>query len=450
MKDKTQYFIEKNKLFNKGQKILLATSGGVDSMALTHVLLSLGYQIILAHCNFQLRGKDSDDDQLFLKSYAKKNGLKIYSKKFNTSELAKQKKQSIQECARQLRYTWLESVRIKYDCSFIVTAHHLDDNIETLFFKLAKGTGLKGIRGMLPKNNKIVRPFLEISKNEITEYAKQNKILFRNDSSNDSLKYDRNRIRKKIVPELISINEGLYDTFKFHFNKFRDIEEFHENAINFYRNKLFNYSNGAILISILQLKSIKGYQTLAFELFSPFGFNATQIDNILIQKNATETKVIENKDYRLLRDAKHFIISKNKENSFQDILINKSTKKVKICDKQFVRVHHLPIKKMSKIIKSSDYAYIDVDKLEYPLIIRKLKPSDYFYPIGMYQNGKAKKKKVTKYFKDEKRSLYEREQALVLSSGKYIVWIIGERLDDRFKITNTTQNVLKLTLRKSK
>lgn len=450
MLEKTQLFIQKMHLFNKGQKILLATSGGVDSMVLSNVLSNLGYNITLAHCNFQLRGKDADDDQSFLKAYSKKHKLKIYTKKFKTAEIAKQKKQSIQEVARELRYNWLETIGVKYHCDFIVTAHHLDDNIETLIFKLAKGTGVKGLRGILPKNEKIVRPFLEISKAEIVEYAEENKISFREDSSNSTLKYDRNRIRKKLVPELLKINKGLYHSMQLHFEKFRNFEHFHENVINQYRKKLFIYSNEDIFIPILKLKSIKGFQTLAFELLAPFGFNATQVDNILPQKNTTETKVIENDAYRILRDAKHFIITKNEEKDFSNVLIKENSKKVKIGDKQFLRVHHLLIKKLSKIVESSDYAYLDADKLEYPLVIRKPKSSDYFYPFGMYQNGKAKKKKVIKYFKDEKRSLYEREQALVVSSGKHIVWIIGERLDDRFKITNATQKVLKLTLRSSK
>lgn len=450
MLDKTQFFIDKTELFNKGQKILLASSGGVDSMVLTNILSKLGYQIVIAHCNFQLRDKDADGDQAFLKAYAKKHKLKIYSKKFKTAEIAKQKKQTIQEVARALRYSWLETIRVKYHCDFIATGHHLDDNIETLLFKLAKGTGIKGLRGILPKNDKIVRPFLEISKTEIIEYAQTNNIPYREDSSNSTLKYDRNRIRKKLVPELLKINQGLYHSMQFHFEKFRNIEQFHENVINQYRKKLFTYSNEDILIPILKLKSIKGYQTLAFELLTPFGFNTTQIDNILNQKSATETKVIENKEYRILRDAKHFIITKNEEKPYSNILIKESSKKVKISEKQFLRVHHLPIKKLSKIVESSDYAYLNADKLEYPLVIRKPKSSDYFYPFGMYQKGKAKKKKVTKYFKDEKRSFYEREQALVVSSGKHIVWIIGERLDDRFKITNTTQKVLKLTLKSSK
>lgn len=450
MLDKTQHFIEKKGLFNKGQKILLATSGGVDSMVLTNILSNLGYEIILAHCNFQLRDKDADGDQAFLKAYAKKHKLKIYSKKFKTAEIAKQKKQSIQEVARVLRYKWLENTRVKCHCDFIATAHHLDDNIETLIFKLAKGTGIKGVRGILPKNDKIVRPLLEISKAEIIEYAENNNIPFREDSSNNTLKYDRNRIRKKVVPELLKINNGLYHAMQFHFEKFRNIEQFHINVIDQYRKKLFTYSNEDILIYILKLKSIKGFKMLAYELFSPFGFNATQVDNILSEKNTTEIKVIENEAYRILRDAKHLVITKNEEMDFSNILITENSKKVEIGEKQFLRVHHVPIEKLSKIVKSSIYAYIDADKLEYPLVVRKPKTSDYFYPFGMYQNGKAKKKKVSKYFKDEKRSLYEREQALVVTSGKHIVWLIGERLDDRFKITNSTQNVLKLILRSKK
>lgn len=450
MLEKTKLFVEKYQLFNKGQKILLATSGGVDSMVLTHVLSKLGYTIVLAHCNFQLRDKDSEADQKFLKAFAKKNQLKIYTKKFKTTEISKKKKQSIQEVARDLRYNWLESIRVKYTCDFIATAHHLDDNIETLVFKLAKGTGIKGLRGILLKNGKIVRPLLEISKAEIFEYAQKHAIPFREDSSNKTLKYDRNRIRQKVVPELLKVNQGLYSTMQFHFEKFRNIDQFHENVINQYRKKLFHYKNEDIFIALPQLKSIQGFETLSYELLAPFGFNSTQVDNILDQKNLTETKVIENDNYRVLRDKKQLIISKNAEKSFSRILINKNSKKVHLNENQFLRVHHLPIGKLSKIVESNDYAYIDADKLNYPLIIRKPASSDYFYPFGMYQNGKAKKKKVSKYFKDEKLSLYEREQSLLLASGTHIVWLIGGRLDDRFKITNATKSVLKLTLRNSK
>lgn len=265
--------------------------GGVDSMVLTHVLSKLGYCIVLAHCNFQLRDKDSEEDQKFLKAFAKKNQLKIYTKKFKTTEISKKKKQSIQEVARDLRYNWLESIRVKYTCDFIATAHHLDDNIETLVFKLAKGTGIKGLRGILPKNGKIVRPLLEISKAEIFEYAQKHEISFREDSSNKTLKYDRNRIRQKVVPELLKVNQGLFSTMQFHFEKFRNIDQFHENVINQYRKKLFHYKNKDIFIALSQLKSIQGFKTLSYELLAPFGFNATQVDNILDQKNLTETKV---------------------------------------------------------------------------------------------------------------------------------------------------------------
>lgn len=443
MLEKINSFIKKHHLFLKNQKLLLATSGGIDSMFLTHLLHNNNFTFALAHCNFQLRNEESDGDKKFIADYCKKNNIELYTIDFETESYANENKLSIQETARKLRYQWLEKTRRENSFDYILTAHHLDDNIETLLFNLTKGTGLKGIRGMLPKNGKLVRPLLEISKDEIKKYVTENNLSYREDSSNASDKYDRNKIRQSVLPVLNTVNKNLHKTFINHFQTFRDIEKMHQTVLNYYKKKLFEFKNNNILIPIKKLMSLDAANTIAFELFGEFGFNSKQIETLFETTQTTEIKQILSSDYRIIKDKKFFIVSPLSAENNDVFVVEKKQKTMRLNNNTFLKLHHKPVEKHSKIIEDQHYAFLDADKLAFPILLRKWKEGDYFYPIA---STKAKKKKVSKFFKDEKISHLEKENTFVLVSDEKIVWVCGYRIDNRFKITEATRNVLKINL----
>jgi tRNA(Ile)-lysidine synthase len=393
MIQKVLEFSAKHQLFTKSHKLLLATSGGIDSMFLTDLLLKNEFKFALAHCNFKLRNNESENDKKFIEDYAKANNIEFFSVDFETEQFALQNKLSIQEAARNLRYNWLENIRKTNAFDFILTAHHLDDNIETLLFNLTKGTGIKGIRGMLPKNGKVVRPLLEISKDEIKDYILKNNISYREDSSNALLKYDRNKLRHNVLPILKEINQNLHKTFINHFETFREIETMHQTVLDYYKKRLFEIRNNNILIPIKKLLTLKAANTIAFELFSEFGFNFNQIETLLQTTQATEIKQIVSANYRIIKDKKHFIIQALAIQNQDVFVVEKKHKKVDLHNESFLKLHLKPIEKHSKLIEDKNYAFIDAEKLTFPLLLRKWKDGDYFYPIS---SAKAKKKKVAK------------------------------------------------------
>jgi tRNA(Ile)-lysidine synthase len=444
MINRIENFIAKHRLFNKKTQILVAVSGGMDSMFLIDYLFKNQYSFAVAHCNFKLRNNESDEDASFVSAHCEQNNIPYFTEAFETEKYASTHKLSIQEAARNLRYEWLESIRKNNGFECIATAHHLDDNIETLLFNLVKGTGIKGLRGMLPRNGKVVRPLLEIDREYINEYVAKNKIAFREDSSNLTTKYHRNKIRQLVVPVLKEINPGLTDTMTAHFENFTEIEKLHNHVIAKYRKQLFENKVGYTLIPIQKLLKIDGYKTLTFELLSPFGFNRNQVETLLGTVDSSEFKMILSDKYRVVKDKKHFVVTEITEAPAAIQYITEKTKQINLTNGDILKVHFKPADKNSKIIPDADYAFLDVDKLTLPITIRNWKDGDYFYPITA--DGKPKKKKVSKFFKDEKTPVHIKENCPVLVSGQFIVWVCGFRLDDRFKITDKTRNILKLTL----
>lgn len=441
-------FVAKHQLFYNKNKIIVAVSGGLDSMVLLQFLQQLDIDIVVAHCNFKLRNEESDADEVFVKesvSALKNARVQIETISFETEKYAQEHKISIQEAARDLRYEWFEVLRKKHQADWIATAHHLNDNTETLIYNLTKGTGIKGLRGMLPKNGKIIRPLLEISRNEIEQFAQENNIAFREDSSNSSLKYKRNFIRNKVVPDLETINPNFEKTQRNHFQRFLDIELFYTEMVAKYKKELFEKKNDDYFLSILKLQKIKGYKTLLFEMLNTYGFNFNQVEDILESLNHTESKVIYAEQYRVLKTRKHLVLSDlsiEKQNFFE---INEKTTAVKLPNNELLQIHVKPFEKLTKMSSKAHYAYLDMDLLVFPLVLRRWKEGDYFYPFGMYSPaGKAKKKKLKKYFADIKFSLIEKENTWILASGDKIVSILNQRIDDRFKVTENTKKVFQV------
>lgn len=440
-----QTYIRQHNLFNSGTPILVASSGGVDSMVLVDVLLKLNYKIRIAHCNFQLRGKESDADEQFIKEYAEQNKLQFYTTKFDTKSYKQNNDLSIQMAARELRYNWFEQVRKENHYHCIATAHHLDDQLETILLNMTKGTGIKGLTGMQPKNGYIIRPLLETSKQEILRYANENKIQFREDSSNATDDYQRNLIRHQVVPPLEKINPALHETVTAFINRMNDYEVLVDAQLLAVKKKCYSEKDGIAEIKMGFIKAHKAGQTILFHLLKEFGFNSDVVKNMLDVKEPG--KQFFSETHRVVADRKSlFIVPKDVERE-NYLSFDKAPNQI-VFNNYKIQCTLVPIQEVN-IKPSNRYAYFDADKIEFPLLMRYYKEGDYFYPFGMSKPktpGKVGKKKLSKYFKDEKFTLLEKENTSVLFSGEKLIWLVGHRIDDRFKVTEKTKTVLKMVI----
>jgi tRNA(Ile)-lysidine synthase len=430
-------FIKEKHLCQKGDKLLLALSGGSDSMVMCDLFIRNGFNIGLAHCNFQLRAGDADRDENFVKQYAEKKNVPFFSIRFDTEGFSQKNKISIQQAARELRYNWFEQIRQQHQYTFIATAHHLNDNIETLLLNFFKGTGIHGLHGIPVKQGKIIRPLLFLSKKEILGYADLHKIDFVEDISNLSEKYTRNYLRHQVIPALEKPFPNLIHQLAQKIARFKGAEQLYEQAIDLHKKKLVEERGEEIFIPVLKLKKSSPLSTIAYEVFKPYGFSFEQSQQIIQLLDSESGKVVRSKTHQLLRDRKWLIVSPLKIKNPTHTLIEEGTHQVEVYDLK------LNLKKKPGenyiIPKDENIASLDASKIGYPLILRKWKQGDYFYPLGM-----RKKKKLSRFFIDKKLSLNEKEKVWVLESNQRIIWVIGLRIDDRFKITNATKEVLQV------
>lgn len=435
-------FIEQHTLLNANAKVLCAVSGGVDSIVMVSMLKDLGYSVGIAHCNFKLRGKSADKDEHFVKQYAETNNIPFYSISFETDKYAKQHKLSIQMAARTLRYEWFEEIRKLHGFEKIATAHHLNDQVETVLLNLTKGTGISGLTGINANNGKIIRPLLSLSKEAILKYAEKQKLKFRTDASNADNKYERNLIRNKIVPLLSSLNPSLLNTFQHNINHFNEAEQLANYAKQQLKKKLIQNRKGNYFISILKLQNQPGWKTLLDDLLSDFGFSHKQTEEVVKMLHSQSGKQIENTTYRIIKDREFLIISEaNTENNSEAIvLIENEKQKVK---SPFFKLKFEVVKFKGIQHKSAEwFMQLDYHKISFPLTLRKWQRGDYFYPLGM-----NKKKKISNFLVDEKVSVLDKEQTYVLLSGEHIIAIVGKRIDDRFKVNDATKKSLEIVLK---
>jgi tRNA(Ile)-lysidine synthase len=435
MLNKFKRFLTVNDLVKSDSRILLAVSGGIDSMVMTHLFLRLKYETGIAHCNFSLRGDESDMDEEMVQLYAQKHNIPFYSKKFKTQEFAQTNGLSIQMAARELRYTWFEELSIENKYDVIAVAHNMNDNIETLLINLTRGTGINGLSGIRPRINNIIRPLLFATRNEIIEYCHKNIIHFREDSSNEDTKYTRNKIRLKIIPILKEINPSIEITLNDTAERFSNINDIVSEYISNLKERVSYRKDDLILFNISLLREYLKNKTVLFELFKQFGIHNVQLDDLIkVIKGKTGGRIIIS-DYLVLKNRKEIIVSKvNAEgktflslNSINELLKAPGIISATISEKKNNR----------EIPSDSNIASVDSDKISFPLLIRKWEKGDYFYPLGMDQ-----RKKLSDYFIDRKYSRFEKERKLILLSEGKIVWIIGDRIDNRFRINNSTKNVL--------
>lgn len=421
--------------FLEQKKLFLAVSGGLDSMVLVHLFQQLDFEIAILHCNFQLRGLESFGDQNFIQNHAQENNIPIFITQFDTTAFAKDYKLSTQVAARELRYSWFYEQLEANNFDYLLTAHHADDTIETFLINLTRGTGLEGLTGIPKQNDKVIRPLLCFTRQEIEDYAKENKIEWREDSSNASDKYLRNKIRHHLIPILKELNPNFMDSFQNTQNYLQDAQMLVEDASIMVYQQVAKQEEEAIFFDLNQLKKLPNYKSYLYQWLNEFGFTAW--DDIYDLVDSQSGKQVFSAEFRLLKDRDFLILSPlhtidEQEEYHIDSLQN-----------QINIPLNLSFSKVTDIsIGSNTTIFVDEDTLQFPLVLRHWKEGDSFQPFGM--NGKSKK--VSKLFKDEKLSLIDKENVWLLCSGTEIVWIIGMRQDDRFRITNTTKNLLKIQL----
>ncbi len=433
-----QKHIQNNLSFLKGKKLLIAISGGLDSVVLTYLFYEMKFDISLAHCNFNLRGNESYLDEEFVKNTANELKKEYFVTHFNTEEYAKKNGVSIQMAARELRYNWFDELLQNHDFAYILTAHHEDDNLETFLINLTRGTGLEGLKGIPEINNKIIRPLLPYSKFQIKEYAVKNNISWREDHSNSDTKYLRNKIRHELIPILKEINPNFMESFAHTLNYLKGSNQIVEDRIRDVQKNLLTKDEELIKLDIQKLKTLSNSKSYLFELLKNYGF--TEWNDVYSLLDAQSGKQVFSKTHRLIKDRDFLLLAELKKIEIDKIEILESTHKIKvdyfnlIFKNMNASTRHFSDKNNDKHI-----ALIDKDLLRFPLHVRKWKKGDYFYPFGMQG-----KKKLSKYFKDKKLSLIDKENIWLLCSENEIVWVINYRSDKRYTVSNTTKNILKV------
>ncbi len=438
-----QQFNYKHQLWKKQDRLLLAVSGGVDSVVLSHLCKAAGVEFSIAHCNFQLRGNDSIRDEAFVEALAKRLEVQCYIQRFDTRLISTQQKTSVEETARHLRYQWFEELRLQNGFDYILTAHHSDDHVETVLMNFFRGTGIRGLHGILPKKNKIIRPLLFTDKATLLNFAAANKLEFVVDYTNAENEYTRNYFRNELIPSLQKVFPSVVNNMIDNIEKFKDVEILYDQAIEKQLHNLIEKKGNEIHIPLLKLLKTVPLQTVLYELLKPFGFNTNQAQEVIHLLSSESGKLVHSNSHRVFSNRKWLIIAPLKTESAQHILIDQPNQSIDFELGQF-KLEHLPIQPIEKL---ATVVQLDAEKIKFPLLLRPWKKGDYFYPLGLKKegSGKAGKKKISRFLMDQKLSISEKEKVWVLESNKKICWVVGLRIDERVKITHQTKSIIKCT-----
>ena len=441
-------FIQQGNLFQKADGLLLAVSGGVDSVVLCELCHLAGYRFVIAHCNFQLRGEESNRDEAFVAQLALNYKVPFFVQKFDTYTIAKSLKKSIEETARELRYQWFQQLLIQSQSNtlnpdslkYILTAHHADDNIETVLMNFCRGTGIKGLRGILPKQGKIIRPLLFAKRLELEAFAANNQLAYVTDSTNAINDYTRNFFRNSIIPQVSEKYPEVKENVLKNIQRFTGVEILYQQAIALHKKKLMEQKGNEVHIPVLKLLKTIPLPTVLYEIIKEFGFTALQTEDVVSLLQSDTGKYIQSATHRIIKNRNWLIITPLKNELSINILVEQSDKKIVFEQGEIT----LQLKPVAQHHLQTDpcMAQLDASHIKFPLLLRKWKTGDYFYPLGM-----DKKKKVSRFLIDQKCSLTQKELVWVLEMDKKILWILGMRIDNRFKITPGTKSILSLTFK---
>lgn len=424
--------------FLKNGRLLIAISGGLDSVVLTHLCHKAGLNVALAHCNFNLRPGDCDEDEDFVVHLADTLDVEVFVQRFETNTYADEQKLSTQMAARELRYNWFNDLQTLLKFDYVLTAHHADDALETFLINLSRGTGLDGLTGIPEINNSIVRPLLPFSRSELENYANSQDIEWREDGSNASTKYLRNKLRHDIIPQLKAVNPQFLNNFENTLQHLKASQSIINESIEAVLKEAVLFSDATTTrYDIVVLQRLKASEAYLYELFKGYGFNSGTA--ILELMSAQSGKYLLSATHMLLKNRSELVVTVKKEALENDsIIIAPNVNSVRLNDGE------LTITEVDSISEHDTYSvFVDKDKLAFPLVLRHWEKGDIFYPLGM-----TGKKKLSKFFKDEKLSLIEKSNCRLLCTDRAIVWVVGKRLDNRFKVTHNTQNILKITYKK--
>ncbi|MCF8449442.1 MAG: tRNA lysidine(34) synthetase TilS [Taibaiella sp.] len=419
----------------QGKPILLAVSGGADSMVLAHLFRDSGITFGIAHCNFGLRAHASDLDEEHVANWCTQANIPFHTVRFDTKQHKEDWKKGTQETARILRYDWFERIRRENDYARIATAHHANDNVETLLINLFKGTGINGMHGIFPENGKLIRPLLFATKEMLSEYVVANNVLYREDESNAVDDYLRNAVRHQLVPvvtklfpnAIVNVNESI--------SRFAEAGQLFNKAIAEERKKLLEQRGKDYYIPIRKLQHRQPLATICYELLQPFGFTSAQLPHVLCLLQSDTGRFIASPTHRVIRN-RDFLVITTMATAGADIV--EVTDLPCVIETEKYRFSFSVKDKPDEIPAGADTAFVDMDSVTLPLVLRRWRTGDYFYPLGMGM----KKKKVSRLLIDQKVPLHEKENIRILECNKRIVWVSGIRLDERFKVKPSTATVL--------
>ncbi|ANH81002.1 tRNA lysidine(34) synthetase TilS [Niabella ginsenosidivorans] len=433
--------IHKHYLFTKKDRLLLAVSGGVDSMALTGLCKKAGFDFGIAHCNFQLRGTASDADEAFVKAWAGKWAVPFYSIRFNTGSFAAENRLSVQEAARVLRYEWFEELRSRNGFDYILTAHHANDTIETLLMNFFRGTGMNGLTGIKEQNGVIVRPLLFAKRTELEAFLEQEGLSFVQDESNLKNDYTRNFIRNELLPQIARVYPEVEQNLIANIDRFKEATRLYQRSVEQYKKKLLLVKGAEIHLPVLLLLKSAAPSTVLFELIKEYGFSAAQVPEIMRLTESGSGHYIVSATHRVIRDRRHLILAPLQAVENARVLIEQPGrfpfKEGVLAVKQLQLEDH-------RIPTDPGTAWLDAAEIRFPLILRPWKTGDYFYPLGM-----TKKKKISRFLIDKKLSLIQKEAVWVVETDRKIIWVAGQRMDNRFKVTERTKQIIELRFLKS-
>ncbi len=431
-------YIRENSLCRPKERILVAVSGGVDSVVMLHLLHRAGYPLTVAHCNFQLRGSESDGDESFVRKLAAEYGIPVFVKTCDTQLFAEKQKISIEMAARQLRYDWFAELMKENNFQKLAIGHNKDDDAETFFIKLLRGSGLNGIKGILPRRENIIRPLLFASRKEILAYAEKHKLSFREDASNASDDYQRNRIRHHLLPFYEKEFPGATNALAGTLDKLKSTESVFRRLLQEKKKQLFKIKGNIFRLEKTALKTLEPKVALLYFLLEDFGFNWRTVEEICQTLETVQSgQLFHSEKFVLLNDRNYLIIKEKELSAEEEFLINNLN--TSLSEPIELDFKILPNHPGFNFDFDKSIACFDVDKLSLPLKLRRWHQGDRFVPFGM-QGSKL----LSDFFTDEKINRFDRENCRLLLSGEEIIWVVGHRASNRFRVTGNTKNILQI------